>query len=92
METCNLEAEGAGSGSAETANLLQEVLQAGGLLNKVQVHEFDPGNNGLVATEDIEAGELVCFIPEELFVTVKMGLETPLVEYLLKNDYLTDVA
>ena len=59
-------------------------------MNKVKIHEFEPGNNGIVATEDIKADELICFIPEELFVTVRMGHDTPIVKYLFEKGYLID--
>ena len=62
-EKCSIEPSQVIPDSAKTDLLLEELLEAGGELNKLKVHEFSPGNNGLVATEDIKAGEIACFIP-----------------------------
>ena len=44
----------------------------------------------MVATEDIKYGELICFIPEEVFITVEMGKQTPIVKYLYDNKLMKD--
>ena len=46
------------------------------------VHEFNPGNNGLVAADDIKAGDVVMFIPEEFLISDKTTLDSPSVKYL----------
>ena len=38
-------------------------------MNKVIIHEFEPGNNELVASEDIKQGDVIGYIPEEMFLT-----------------------
>ena len=45
------------------------------------VHEINPGNNGLVATNDIKAGDVVMFIPEEFTVNEKITVNSPSVKY-----------
>ena len=43
-------------------------------MNKVIIHEFAPGNNELVASENIKRGEIVGYIPEEMFLTSNHAL------------------
>ena len=44
-------------------------MSTGGEFNKVKINEFAPGNNEFVATEDIAEGELIGYIPSEMFLT-----------------------
>ena len=39
-----------------------------GELNKLTISEVYPGVSGMVATEDIDANELLHYIPEQLIV------------------------
>ena len=38
-------------------------------MNKVKVNEVEPGNNEMIATEDITTGDLIAFIPDEMILT-----------------------
>ena len=51
--------------------LKAQFLSEGGRLQKLDIHEFSPGNRGLMATEDIKEDDYLMFIPEH---------------YLLKRD------
>ena len=44
-------------------------MSFGGEINKLKLYEFWPGNNGLVATENIAKGELLVYIPREMLIT-----------------------
>ena len=37
--------------------------------------EFEPGNNGMVATESIAIGDLIVFVPSEYFITYQYAKE-----------------
>ena len=41
----------------------------GGELNKVKLNEVEPGNNEMIATEDIATGDLIAFIPDQMVLT-----------------------
>ena len=56
-------------------------MNAGGFLNNVEVREIEPGNNGLVATSDIKAGDVVMFIPFEFTVNEIIAENTPSFKY-----------
>ena len=43
--------------------LRDSVLNYGGLINGTMVQEFEPGNNGMIATHDIENGSIVYIVP-----------------------------
>ena len=43
--------------------LRDSVLKYGGVINGTKVHEFEPGNNGMIATQDIENGRVVYIVP-----------------------------
>ena len=62
--------------------MIAEIFEVGGEINKVEVYEFEPGNNGVVATEDISIGELICFIPLEVLITLEMAEKSPIVKFL----------
>ena len=66
----------------EFKEIRQQIEEVGGQLNNVIVHEFNPGNNGLVAANDIKAGDVVMFIPEELLISDETTLDSPSVKYL----------
>ena len=42
----------------------------------------------MIATEDIVKGEIVVFIPEEMFLTEKSALQSQTVQYLKENNLL----
>ena len=50
------------------------VLESGGEINKIEMYEFEPGNNGIVSKEDIKKDELIVYIPHEVLVTKKDAL------------------
>ena len=47
------------------------IMDHDGVLNKIRIHEFEKGNNGIVAEEDIDAGEIIIYVPRELCITVE---------------------
>ena len=51
-------------------NLYKWLNELGGKLNKVKVNEFEPGKNGMIATDDIAQGDLIAFIPDDMLLTV----------------------
>ena len=51
--------------------LENQILGAGGQLNKISVKEVGPGSNGVFTTEDIKEGETVMFIPREMMLTLE---------------------
>ena len=57
-------------------------------MNNIAVHEINPGNNGIVATKNIKAGEVVLFIPDEFTMNEKMTGNTPSVKYLKEQNVL----
>ena len=79
-------------------NLQKWLLSVGGELNKVMIHEFEPGNNEYVATDDITEGELIGYIPREMFLTfedakrlstnTRILREKNLLEYITSSTYI----
>ena len=55
-------------------------------MNNVAVHEINPGNNGLVATKNIKAGDVVMFIPDEVMMNEKKADNSPSVKYFLEQN------
>ena len=51
----------------------------GGELNKVWPYESKPGYRGMVATDDIEEGELVAFIPRPAILTYREAGKTSVI-------------
>ena len=51
------------------ANLYKWLHELGGELNKVKVSEFEPGNNEMIATENISQGDLIAYIPDAMIMT-----------------------
>ena len=47
-----------------------QIIEHGGEINKVDVKEFEPGNNEMIATEDITQGDLIAFIPDDMLLTI----------------------
>ena len=41
--------------------------------------EYAPGNNGMIATEDIEVYEIIGFFPEEMFLTIEHAQKSAMV-------------
>ena len=37
-------------------------------------------------------GDLISFIPQELFITVEMGHQSSIVKYLFENNFLKNIA
>ena len=65
---------------------------AGGILTKVYMHEIEPGNNEMRASEDIKEGDLVAFIPDEMLLTVKHAKEnSPMVHALQYKNLLEEM-
>ena len=48
--------------------LLRQLKSMGGELNKLTISEVYPGVSGMVATEDIDANDLLHYIPEQFIV------------------------
>ena len=67
----------------------EQLVSLGGELNKIMISEFLPGNNEYVATEDIKKGDMVGYIPREMFLTFdeakKMSTNT---QYLRERNLL----
>ena len=55
-------------------------------MNNVAVHEFNPGNNGLIATKNIKAGDVVLFIPDEAMMNEELTLSSPSVKYFKEQN------
>ena len=66
--------------------MLEWLQKEGGELNKSDLHEFNPGNYGIIATEDIKEGELVAFIPRALKMTKKEARKSENAQYLIKKN------
>lgn len=62
--------------------MIEQILAYGGEINKVELREYAPGVNGMVATEDIYKGDLVAYIPREFFITHIEAEESATVKYL----------
>jgi hypothetical protein len=45
-------------------------------MNKLDIVEISVGNNDFIASDDIEAGEKVLFVPEEMLLTVSRAKES----------------
>ena len=50
-------------------NMLQWMSSLGGELNKIEMREFQLGNIGMMASEDITRGDLIAYIPKEMLMT-----------------------
>ena len=62
---------------------------AGGVLGNIYLHELEPGNNEVVASDTIRDGELVAFFPEEMFLTTKEAYaKSPNVQILKQNNII----
>ena len=48
---------------------MKQLTELGGELNKVKLNEVEPGNNEMIATEDIATGDLIAFIPDQMVLT-----------------------
>ena len=55
-------------------------MKAGGELGKIQQHTFEDGLRGMIATDDIETDELICFIPREMLITLDEAQESKLLK------------
>ena len=53
----------------EKEMLVAQVLSIGGIDERMDFHEFEPGFRGVVATEDIPEGDLIMFVPEDFLIT-----------------------
>ena len=69
-------------------NLLAQIYEHGGEINKVAVVEIEPENNGLFATEDIAYGENLAYVPRELIITSKEAQASPTVQLLKEKNIL----
>ena len=56
---------------SHTDRLIRDLVKAGGLVNKLAVHNFD-GMNGYIATDDIVPGEVIIFVPLEMIITTEV--------------------
>ena len=66
--------------------LIEQVQAYGGEINKVKLKEYSPGNNGMIATEDIKEGDLIAYIPRELMLTdTHQGLESKTMQYIKEH-------
>ena len=52
-------------------------------MNKIEVKEFGASNNGIVATEDMKAGDILMFIPREIIITLDEAEKSKLFERLI---------
>ena len=68
--------------------LENQILEAGGQLNKITVKEVGPGNSGVFATGDIKEGDIVMFIPREMIITLEEAEHSPTFEKLVKKNVL----
>ena len=50
-------------------SLIRSIFEAKGEINKIITYEYEPGNIGVVASEDIKKGELLIYVPHELLLT-----------------------
>ena len=46
------------------------------------------GNNGMIATEDIEIDDVVVFIPDEMLMTLDIVKQSRTVQFLYENDFI----
>lgn len=66
--------------SIHMKNLREWHISSGGLLDSIFLHE-ESGEMEMIAHEDIEKGDIVAFIPETMFLTVKGAFEnSPIVK------------
>ena len=63
--------------------LIDQLRNQGGFINKLDLHEFEPGNNGIIATEAIKAGDIVLKLPRTMIITEKDAKQSPTVKLLL---------
>ena len=47
----------------------ERLWELGGQINKVELFEFEGGNTEMVATQNITVGELLAYIPRQMFIT-----------------------
>ena len=64
------------------------VLESGGEINKIKMYEFEPGNNGIISSEDIKKDELIIFIPHDVLITKQVAEQSLIVKYLYQNGLL----
>ena len=39
----------------------------------MQVQNYGGANNGVIAIEDIEVGDIVCYVPDKLLITTELA-------------------
>ena len=60
------------------------MLESGGEINKIKIHEFEPGNNGVVSTEEIKQGEIVIYVPHSVLIKKQDAEKSDIVQDLYR--------
>ena len=69
--------------------LKAQFLNEGGVMQKLDIHEFSPNNRGLMAVEDIEDGDLLMFIPDHYLLKEDLARQNKIVQTLEEKDIET---
>ena len=59
--------------------LAEQIIKHGGEINKLEMREIWPGNNGLVAKEDIKMGEVLMYIPPQMLISWENAQQSEIV-------------
>ena len=57
--------------------------------DKIDIAELRPGYSGIIATEDIESGEVVAYIPHEQCITQEKAEKSTIAQYLIDSDVIS---
>ena len=73
---------------ADLERLKGKLSEFGGELNKVKLNEFDVGNREMIASENISAGDLIAYIPEEMILNFETAHSSKAVTQLKEQEIL----
>ena len=71
---------------ADFDRLLAKLNELGGELHKVKLSEVDVGNREMVASENISAGDLIAYIPEDMILDFQEAHSSKAVTQLKENE------
>ena len=80
--------ESFGKSLADLERLKGKLSEVGGELNKVKLNEFDVGNREMIASENISAGDLIAYIPEEMILNFETAHSSKAVTQLKEQEIL----
>ena len=68
--------------------MIEQILSYGGHINKVEMKEYAPGINGMIATEDIYKGDNIVYIPRTFLITPLEAEASETFKYLYEEGHV----